>query len=156
LEGQVAGVKQLLDNGLDPNYTYRGISLLQCAIEAGNTAVARLLMEAGAATGKADSHGWTPLHSAAFYGDMSAFILALGNAKGNRSPKDEYGWTPLDLAAFYRHEDIVKALDPEGKVTEFAWSNRAQKSSIKATHFYVPPMEDSAVTGFAEATGPAR
>jgi ankyrin repeat protein len=155
-EGQVAGVKQLLDNGLDPNYTYRGISLLQCAIEAGNTAVVRLLIDAGAAAAKADSHGWTALHSAAFHGDMSAFVLALAEAKGNKSPRDEYGWTPLDLAAFYRHEDIVKLLDPEGKVTEFAWSNRAKKSNVNATHFYVPPMEDSAVTGFAEATGPAR
>ncbi|KAF2186698.1 ankyrin [Zopfia rhizophila CBS 207.26] len=126
-----------------------------CAIEAGNTDVVRLLIDAGADVGKADPHGWSPLHSAAFSGDMGALLLALQRAK-HPSPKDEYGWTPLDLAAFYRHEDIVKILDPDGKVTEFAWSHRSSKSSVSATHHYVPPMEDSAVTGYAEAPGSAR
>jgi serine/threonine-protein phosphatase 6 regulatory ankyrin repeat subunit B len=154
-EGQYAGVKQVLDNGLDPNYTHRGISLLQCAIEAGNTDVVRLLIDAGADVEKADPHGWSPLHSAAFSGDKDALLLALQGAR-DPSTKDEYGWTPLDLAAFYRHEDIVKILDPDGKVTEFAWSHRSSKSSVSATHHYVPPMEDSAVTGYAEAPNIAR
>lgn len=154
-EGQYAGVKQVLDNGLDANYTHRGISLLQCAIEAGNTDVVRLLIDAGADVGKADPHGWSPLHSAAFAGDIGALLLVLQRAK-YPSPKDEYGWTPLDLAAFYRHEDIVKILDPDGKITEFAWSHRSSKSSVSATHHYVPLMEDSAVTGYAEAPGSAR
>ncbi|KAF2462554.1 ankyrin, partial [Lindgomyces ingoldianus] len=108
-EGQYASVKQVLDNGLDVNYTHRGISLLQCAIEAGNTDVVHLLIDAGANVGKADPHGWSPLHSAAFSGDMDALLLALQRAK-DPSPKDEYGWTPLDLASFYRHEDLVKIL----------------------------------------------
>jgi ankyrin repeat protein len=151
-EGQYAGVKQVLDNGLDANYTHRGISLLQCAMEARNTDVVRLLIDAGANVDKADPHGWSPLHSAAFSGDTDSLLLALQRAK-DPSPKDEYGWTPLDLAAFYRHEDIVKILDPDGKVTEFAWSHRSSKSSVSATHHYVPPMEDSAVTGHAEAPG---
>ncbi|KAK7185141.1 hypothetical protein DPSP01_000745 [Paraphaeosphaeria sporulosa] len=154
-EGQYASVKQVLENGLDPNYTHRGISLLQCAIEAGNTDVARLLMDAGANARKADPHGWSPLHSAAFSGDVGALLLALGRAK-DRSPKDEYGWTPLDVAAFYRYEELVKILDPKGEITEFAWSRRSKQSSVGATHYYVPPMEASAVTGYAEAISSAR
>ena len=155
LGGQYASVKQVLDNGLDANYTYRGVSLLQCAIEAGNTEVVRLLVDAGANFEKPDAHGWSPLHSAAFSGEMDAFLLALQRAK-DPSPQDEYGWTPLDIAAFYKHEEIVKILDPDGKVTEFAWSRRSSKSSMSATHHYVPPMADSAVTGYAEAPGSAR
>jgi ankyrin repeat protein len=154
-EGQYASVKHVLENGLDANYTHRGISLLQCAIEAGNTDVVRLLIDAGADVGRADPYGWSPLHSAAFSGDKDVLLLALQRAT-DPSPRDEYGWTPLDLAAFYRHEDIVKVLDPDGKVTEFVWSHRSSKSSVSATHHYVPPMEDSAVTGYAEAPGSAR
>jgi ankyrin repeat protein len=152
---ECASFKQVLDSGLDVDYTYCGISLLQCAIEAGNTDVVRLLIDAGANVGRTDPHGWSPLHSAAFSGDVEAFLLALQRSK-NPSPKDEHGWTPLDLAAFYRHEDLVKILDPDGKVTEFAWSRRSEKSSMNATHHYVPPMADSALTGYAEAPGSAR
>jgi ankyrin repeat protein len=154
-EGQCASVKQVLDSGLDVDYTHCGISLLQCAIEAGNTDVVRLLIDAGANTGRTDPHGWSPLHSAAFSGDVDALLLALQRTK-NPSLKDEHGWSPLDLAAFYRHEDLVKILDPEGKVTEFAWSRRSKKSSMDATHHYVPPMADSALTGYAEAPGSTR
>ena len=154
-EGQYASVKQVLDNGLDANYTHRGISLLQCAIEAGNTEAVRLLIDAGADIEKQDPHGWSPLHSAAFSGDAGTLLLVLQRAK-HQSYKDEYGWTPLDLAAFYKHEDIVKILDPDGKVTEFAWLNHSSRSRVGATHYYVPPMEDSAVAGYVEAPGSTR
>lgn len=154
-EGQYASIKQMLDNGFDLNYTYRGISLLQCAIEAGNTEVARLLMDAGANAGTSDSHGWSPLHSAAFSGDVDALLLALDRAK-DHSPKDEYGWTPLDVAAFYKHDELIKLLDPNGEVKEFAWSRRSKKSNVGATHYYVPPMEPSAITGYAESSGSSR
>jgi len=149
-EGQYASVKQVLENGLDVNYTHREISLLQCAIEASNTDVVRLLVDVGANVEKLDSHGWSPLHSAAFSGDMNALLLVLQRAK-DTSPKDKNGWTPLDLAAFYKHEELVKVLDPGGKVKEFAWSQRLLKSSVGATHFYVPPTEESAVAGYVEA-----
>lgn len=154
LKGQSASLREVLKNGLDPNYTYRGVSLLVCAMGAGNTDAVRLLIDAGAGA-TSHPHGWSPLHAAAFSGNMDALLLALQQAS-DKSPIDEHGWTPLDVAAFYRHEDMVKRLDPDGKVKEFAWSRRFQKSSVNATHHYVPPMADSAVTGFAEAPGPPR
>ncbi|CAI6303043.1 unnamed protein product [Periconia digitata] len=154
-DGQYASVKQVLDDGLDVNYTHRGISLLQCAIEAKNLDAMRLLLDSGADAEKPDPHGWSPLHSAAFAGDVDAFLLARQRVN-DQSPKDKCGWTPLDLAVFYRHENIVKILDPNGKVTEFAWSKSSSKHSMSATHHYVPPMEDSAVTGYAEASDERR
>lgn len=124
-------------------------------MEAGKTEIVHLLIDAGAGAAKSDPYGWSPLHSAAFSGDVNALLLALSRAK-DRSPKHEYGWTRLDLAAFYRHEEIINIWDPDGEVTEFAWSHRSSKSGLSATHHYVPPMADSAVTGYAEASGSAR
>jgi ankyrin repeat protein len=65
----------------------------------GNTAACiRMLLEAGADINHRNGKGWTPLHDAAFYGEVaeSAVLLDLGAAVDARGARGE---TPLHLAA---------------------------------------------------------
>lgn len=148
-EGQSASVANILDGGLSLEYEHRGVRILQLAIEANNEEVVRLLVERGAAVGVADMRGWTALHSAAYSGNVELLLLVLQKTD-NRTPTDQQGWTPLDLAAFYKHDEIVKLLDPEGKIKEFAWM-KAGRIRINAITYYNPSVVDSVVPGVAEA-----
>ena len=166
-EGQAASVAKILDGGLSVEYEHRGVRILQLAIEAQNEEVVRLLLDRGAAIDVPDIRGWTALHSAAYAGNAQLLLLLLqkmestspinintdGTANANTKPdinvKDHQGWTPLDLAAFYKYDEVIKVLDPEGKVTEFAWM-KVGRIRLMATSYHVPVMVDSAVPGVAE------
>ena len=147
-EGQSASVGRLLDGVLSIEYEYRGVRILQSAIEANNEEVARLLIERGARVNVADMHGWTALHSAAYSGNVEIFLLVLQKTD-DKMPTDQQGWTPLDLAAFYKHDVIVKMLDPENQIKEFEWM-KANPDRINATNYYHPLINDSVLPGFAE------
>jgi ankyrin repeat protein len=56
-----------------------------------------------------NSYGWTPLHTAAHYGDQLTVLLILQYAK-DKNPADNDGRTPLHLAARYGQLEIVKLL----------------------------------------------
>lgn len=150
-EGQSASVAKILDGGLSIEYEHRGVRILQLAIEANNDDVVRLLIERGAAVDVADMRGWTALHSTAYSGNVHLLLLVLQKTD-NLTPADHQGWTPLDLAAFYKHGEIMKLLDPEGKIKEFAWM-KAGRLRINAIRYYHPPIVDSVVPGVAEASG---
>ena len=149
-EGQGASVAKLIDGGVSVEYVYRGVRMLQLAIEAENLEVVRLLLERGAAVDVPDMRGWTALHSAAWSGNIETMLLVLQKTE-NKEAKDHQGWTPLDLAAFYKHHGITKLLDPEDKVKEFAWA-KAGRARINAKSYYRPPIVDSVVSGVAEAS----
>ena len=203
-DGQGADlVARILDGGLSIEYEYRGVRILQLAVEADNVDVVRLLLARGARVDQPDNQGWTALHSAAWQGDVDVLMLLLakiptsslenmpvnnnsnamnGAAKGhnnnNNNPNndndndttatglnpdstppwaitDNQGWTPLDLAAFYKHFDMVKVLDPKGKVTTFAWM-KWKTARIRPTaglQYMEPLVVESVVTGRAEAVG---
>ena len=149
-EGQGASVAKLLDGGVSVEYEHNGVRMLQLAIEVDNLEVVRLLLERGAAVDVPDLRGWTALHSAAWSGNVETILLVLQKTE-NREAKDHQGWTPLDLAAFYKHHGIMKLLDPEDKVKEFAWA-KAGRVRIDAKSYYRPPIVDSVIAGVAEAS----
>lgn len=153
-DGHNASVARILDGGLSIEYEHRGVRILQLAIEANNEEVVRLLIERGAAVDVADTRGWTALHSTAYSGNVDLLLLVLQNTD-NKTPKDQQGWTPLDVAAFYKHDDIIKLLDPEGEIKEFAWM-KAGRIRISATRYLLPTIVDSVVPGVAEASGRAK
>lgn len=146
-----ASITTILDGGASVEYEYRGVRLLQLAIEANNSDVVRLLLERGATAEGADFRVWTALHSAAFSGNIELILLVLKETD-NQAPKDHQGWTPLDLAAFHKHDDITKILDPEGKVKKFAWQT-VGPVRIKSPGFFHPPAADSVIEGIVEAGG---
>ena len=72
---------------------------------------------------------------------------------GDKEARDNQGWTLLDLAAFYKHEDVVKVLDPDGNVNEFAWL-RVPRINVVGIGFSTPPLTESIVSGMIEAPTP--
>ena len=156
--GLKAPVKKILDDGLSPEHRQDGISLLNLALEVGNLPVVKLLLERGASASLPDSRGWTPLHSAAFSGDVEATLLIIQHIATPTEegvewlPRDHQDWTPLDLANFYQHDDLVKLLDPRASVSFFAWMKPQTGSQVQGvTGYFRPAIMDSMVNGVAEA-----
>jgi ankyrin repeat protein len=74
-----------------------------------------LLLDAGAAVGHPNAHGWTPLHQAA-YGDevaLARFLLERG-APADVSARGA-GGTPLVVALFWGHRAVVDVLLEAGR-----------------------------------------
>ena len=153
-EGQQASIEHMLDSGLDVNYIYEGVSLLQLAAEVDNADAVRSLLHRGASVDAADKHGWTALHSAAFSGNDEYVYLILQEG-GDHKVQDEEGWTPLDIAAFYKHDKVIKILDPEGGTKDFAWM-RSAKRPLLGRSSQTPSLADSVVAGSVEAPGSNR
>ncbi|VAI07724.1 unnamed protein product [Triticum turgidum subsp. durum] len=77
LDGKMAVVRYLLDNGADPNKKDDAGSVpLHCAAKFGHHEAARLLLSRGASVDIAYFHG-TPLHIAAYYGKASVMKVLL-------------------------------------------------------------------------------
>ena len=150
-EGQALSATRILDGVLSVEYEHRGARLLQLAIKVNNVEVVRLLLKRGATVNVPDRRGWTASHSAANSGNVDLLLRVLQKTD-DKEPVDQQGWTPLDLVAFYKHGEIKKLLDPEGKVTKFAWMS-ADGIRIKATSYYQPSVDDSAIRGIVEAPG---
>ncbi len=96
-------VRALLDLGADPNLATRpaGFTPLHSAVADDNGAapkeIVRMLLDAGADPNARSASGGTPLHTAAFTGDV-VMVRTLLAAGGSPVVEDEKGRTPLDLA----------------------------------------------------------
>jgi ankyrin repeat protein len=78
---------------------------LHDAVQQGNLAEVKRLLDAGHDVNAADEGGATPLHVAAFQGDHDMVQLLLGRG-ADRSARDADGDTPADFAK----NDDVKAV----------------------------------------------
>ncbi|MEA2328755.1 MAG: uncharacterized protein QOE68_3714 [Thermoanaerobaculia bacterium] len=110
--GDLAGMKRMLDAGLDPNaHDSAGYTPLIAAARAGNVEVIRLLTSRGANPNLSDTavNSWTPLLHAVHKSQPGA-IAALLDAGANPNEADPHGTTSLMLAAGYGYTDIVKIL----------------------------------------------
>jgi ankyrin repeat protein len=90
---------------------------LQLAVENGHEAVARLLLEKGAAMEAKDSEGRTPLLVAAENGHEAVFRLLLEKGAAIEA-RNEWMQTPLHLAVRNRHEAVVRLLLENGAAIE--------------------------------------
>src|SRR5206468_2932688 len=91
-----------------------GKTPLRYASRSDNSAVVRFLLEAGASP---ESIGWSPLMTAAVWGDVARLKAAL-KGKANLEAKDAEGRTALILAARFGNVDVVKALLDAGARVE--------------------------------------
>jgi ankyrin repeat protein len=110
--GDMAGMKRMLDAGLDPNARdSAGYTPLIAAARAGNVEMIRLLTSRGANPNLSDAavNSWTPLLHAVHKSQPRA-ITALLDAGANPNDADPHGTTPLMMAAGYGYTDIVKIL----------------------------------------------
>jgi ankyrin repeat protein len=110
-----AVVQALLERGAKPSRPSRdqGFTPLHSAVatDAGPVEheIVRLLLEAGADPNAKSGEGGTPLHSAAFTGDLESaeLLLAYGADPNATDPK---GFTPLDVARDRRNVEIAALL----------------------------------------------
>jgi ankyrin repeat protein len=108
-------VKALLDRGAKPSLPSRdqGFTPLHSAVAndaAGSERdIVRVLLEAGADPNAKSREGGTPLHTAAFTGDLEITELLLAHG-ADPNATDPRGHTPLDVARDRKNVDVASAL----------------------------------------------
>ena len=139
--GDVRTVRQYLQNGLSPNFSFDGKTLLMHAALRGKTPLAQLLVARGATVDKQDREGVAALGWAARNGhaDMIKFLADSGADVNKRSTS--WGRTPLMSAAMGGHVQAVKTLlgfraavdaqDFKRKRTPLLWTIRMTAGSVK-------------------------
>jgi ankyrin repeat protein len=110
--GHEEAVAVLLRGGADVDRVQGGRNAntaLDAAVAAGHRATAEILLQAGAQVNPRSAGGFTPLHKAAFRGDLELvqLLLSHGSVVDARS---EDGRTPLDMAMEASAEDVIRVL----------------------------------------------
>lgn len=109
-KGNFEIVKLLLLCGANPNIQFNGQIPLNIAIRNGEHSIITELLDFHANILESDSNGVTPLHEAAFIGDVltAEQLIAKGayiHAKANNKN------TPIDLAEKNGHSEMIKLLN---------------------------------------------
>jgi ankyrin repeat protein len=112
MAGQAGSVRLLLAAGADPNESYdvsRDARLLHSAVETDSTAVLAALLAGGAHPSPADRNGVTPLHAAAWRGNVDGIVL-LTRAGADANASDRHRATPLHSAVSGHQVAAARAL----------------------------------------------
>jgi ankyrin repeat protein len=136
----VAAMKQLLAQGIDPNTeAHHGSSLLHMAVSKETMAMMEALLEGGADVNRVVTRGrqlgGTPLSVATYHGN--AKLMAQLIARGAR-PRGlvYYGWEYANLAAFSGCIDCLKLLKREGiDLDAFAPGGRRETPIMTAARY---------------------
>lgn len=112
--GDAAKVKQLLDEGIDPNSRDKeGTPALVAACDAGHGEIAELLLLKGANVDITDKEGISPLMRVAEKGDAKLLTMLL-ERKADVNRRDNVGANALTVAVFSGNVTAVKLLLAKG------------------------------------------
>lgn len=105
--GDTRSVVEILQQGVDVNASFpiTGTRALMIAAAQGHVDTVRALLEAGADVNAADVTGWTPLHAAAYNGDLQIIKLLLGHG-AIPPPPSWFLQSPSITAEKSGHQDI--------------------------------------------------
>jgi len=114
LNGDLEMVKQLVQQGADPNETdASGLSPLHLAAKVGYLDMVTYFIEICNMNANArDNNGYSPLHFAAQKGhlDIVKYFIETCGMDGNAKDNDKVGYTPLHLAAHFDRTEVVEYL----------------------------------------------
>jgi uncharacterized protein len=128
--GDVAGVRRMIDNGMDPDTIGPlGWTALRKAAAGNRGEVALELLKRGATVDAADYRGQTALMIACAYGhcDLVLLLLFFG---ANPNLKNQIGRTPLMLAACNGNPQVVGALLDTFQPIDIGLIDRKGKTAI--------------------------
>lgn len=108
--GDVDGVKQFIEEGLNVNLLRDGVTPLMIAASAGKAEVAQALLEAGVNINEKGEDGGTALHKAAADQEDAAIVELLVQSGVDAAAKNKAGKTALQLAEEKGRRDIVLAI----------------------------------------------
>jgi ankyrin repeat protein len=117
VEGRADGtLRQLLDRfpELVRAQGTNGNDLLNMATATGERSTTALLLERGADPNRANAHGWTPLHQAAYSDQPGLARLLLDAGAWPEVAARGEGGTPLIVALFWGHHRVTEVLAAEG------------------------------------------
>lgn len=104
-------------NGIDKRNKL-GETKLYRAVRSGNVKEVKRLLRDGADPDIADSHGLTPLHQAAYWGETEITALLLKAGANVNAENNGKGWTPLHSAAvsggMVSRRDVIELLVDAG------------------------------------------
>jgi ankyrin repeat protein len=105
--GDTRSVVEILQQGVDANASFpiTGTRALMIAAAQGHVDTVRALLDAGADVNAADVTGWTPLHAAAYNGDLQIVKLLLGHG-AIPPPPSWFLQSPSIMAEKLGHQDI--------------------------------------------------
>lgn len=113
-EGNEPLVKELLENGVNPNIANdNGITPLALAAFQGNANMVADLLAKGAEIDYKNNEGWTALTMACEKGHLAVCEVLLEKG-ANINLNTEGGWSPLSLAKTHKHKELVKFLKSKG------------------------------------------
>jgi ankyrin repeat protein len=114
--GNLDCVNFVLDNtAIDINSTdEEGSSSLMAALQQGQSAISRLLVERGADLKMVGFKGWTSLHYAAHGGDLDCLKLVRSNTEMDINATNECGDAPLSIALYNGHLEAAIYLVQHG------------------------------------------
>ena len=110
-KGDLAGVRQSLQQGAKPDATDRGATALWWACQEGHIDVAKLLVRHGANVNFFDEHGFSPLHQSVGenHPGLASFLLESG-ADVNAQVRADGNCTALHTAASYGRRECARVL----------------------------------------------
>jgi len=110
-----AGAASAQCKKLDPDGRDRGGDTnFAIAIRDKKEDVVKKMLACGAKVNLKTTEGWSPLHTAAYYGPASMIDLLVSKGADVNARGDYDGWTPLHMATQQRDPAVVKALLKDG------------------------------------------
>ncbi|XP_064389438.1 uncharacterized protein LOC135337431 isoform X7 [Halichondria panicea] len=137
--GDVRKVKSLLERGANPNPPI--YYPLRIACKYGNLEIVKVLVEAGADTGRWDDRGSSPVHSAVKYCHKEVLVYLIRDCKCSADTRDKNNNTPLHYACYWGHLDVVQYLVEEAHCDINVRNNNNQTVLHAACRPYLPIID---------------